>query len=80
MKYGDLLFIEVWMCGGSLEINPCSRVGHVGRRRKPHVREKEEESELWNKMIVAETWMDDYKWMFYRRTPKVKTSCSIASH
>ena len=60
------------MYGGSLEINPCSRVGHVGRRRKPRTRVGDTDKELWNKMIVAETWMDEYKWMFYRRTPRVR--------
>jgi len=54
-----------------VEINPCSRVGHIGRERKPYKQDEEIEALLRNKIRVAEVWMGEYKWMFYRRTPKV---------
>jgi len=66
------LSFRVWMCGGSIEINPCSRVGHVGRKRKPYKDTDVDDRQVKNKMVIAETWMDDYKWMFYRRTPRAR--------
>ncbi|XP_076818442.1 polypeptide N-acetylgalactosaminyltransferase 4-like isoform X1 [Clavelina lepadiformis] len=66
------LSFRVWICGGSVEINPCSRVGHIGRKRKPHQRGGEEDAVIRNKMTIAETWMDQYKWMFYRRSPRAR--------
>ncbi|XP_078485798.1 polypeptide N-acetylgalactosaminyltransferase 4 isoform X1 [Ciona intestinalis] len=63
---------RVWLCGGSVEITPCSRVGHIGRIRKPYSQDEELNNIVYNKMRIAELWMDEYKWMFYRRTPKAR--------
>ncbi|XP_060799661.1 polypeptide N-acetylgalactosaminyltransferase 17 isoform X2 [Neoarius graeffei] len=54
------LGIRVWLCGGSMEVLPCSRVAHVARTKKPyhsnigfHTRR--------NALRVAEVWLDEYK-------------------
>uniref|UniRef100_A0A8D3BFW9 Polypeptide N-acetylgalactosaminyltransferase n=1 Tax=Scophthalmus maximus TaxID=52904 RepID=A0A8D3BFW9_SCOMX len=54
------LGIRVWLCGGSMEVLPCSRVAHIARMKKPyhsniafHTRR--------NALRVAEVWMDEYK-------------------
>lgn len=53
-------FCQVWLCGGSMEVLPCSRVAHIARMKKPyhsniafHMRR--------NALRVAEVWMDEYK-------------------
>ncbi|KAM9319009.1 polypeptide N-acetylgalactosaminyltransferase 17 [Pholidichthys leucotaenia] len=58
------LGIRVWMCGGSMEVLPCSRVAHIARMKKPyhnnialHMRR--------NALRVAEVWMDEYKSSVY---------------
>ncbi|XP_035929916.1 polypeptide N-acetylgalactosaminyltransferase 17 isoform X3 [Halichoerus grypus] len=54
------LGIKVWLCGGSMEVLPCSRVAHIERKKKPY------NSNIGfytkrNALRVAEVWMDDYK-------------------
>uniref|UniRef100_A0A2K5Q3U9 Polypeptide N-acetylgalactosaminyltransferase n=1 Tax=Cebus imitator TaxID=2715852 RepID=A0A2K5Q3U9_CEBIM len=57
---GDPSLPIVWLCGGSMEVLPCSRVAHIERKKKPY------NSNIGfytkrNALRVAEVWMDDYK-------------------
>ncbi|KAH9489703.1 putative polypeptide N-acetylgalactosaminyltransferase 9 [Bulinus truncatus] len=57
------LSFKTWMCGGSLEMDPCSFIGHVYRRSTPV---KGTYDQIFkNSIRVAEVWMDDYKNYFY---------------
>lgn len=49
------------MCGGKLELIPCSRVGHVFRRRRPYGSPMGEDTMTRNSLRVANVWMDEYK-------------------
>ncbi|XP_045458297.1 polypeptide N-acetylgalactosaminyltransferase 35A [Melitaea cinxia] len=51
---------RIWMCGGILELIPCSRVGHVFRKRRPYGYGEKEDNMLRNSMRMARVWMDDY--------------------
>ncbi|XP_049884954.1 polypeptide N-acetylgalactosaminyltransferase 35A [Pectinophora gossypiella] len=51
---------RIWMCGGTLELIPCSRVGHVFRKRRPYGLGEKEDYMLHNSMRMAKVWMDDY--------------------
>ncbi|XP_014239119.1 polypeptide N-acetylgalactosaminyltransferase 35A [Trichogramma pretiosum] len=62
---------RIWMCGGSLELIPCSRVGHVFRRRRPYGGLTEADTMLRNSLRVAYVWMDKYKDYFLKNVHKI---------
>jgi polypeptide N-acetylgalactosaminyltransferase len=46
------------MCGGTLEILPCSRVGHIFRNRRPYGMGTDSMGK--NAVRTARVWMDEY--------------------
>ncbi|XP_067862050.1 polypeptide N-acetylgalactosaminyltransferase 15-like isoform X3 [Heptranchias perlo] len=60
------LSLRVWLCGGSVEVLPCSRVGHVYWKNDPYSL-PDEEIVMKNKIRVAEVWLDSFKEIFYKR-------------
>ncbi|KAK3108547.1 hypothetical protein FSP39_010398 [Pinctada imbricata] len=62
------LSFRVWMCGGRLEIHPCSHVAHIFRSVSPYKWGKSFAEILKkNSVRVAEVWMDHYKHVYYER-------------
>ena len=66
------------MCGGSIEMIPCSHVGHIFRERIPYLGEDSGSSVAMNTVRLAEVWLDDYKRYYYDRFPHVRVI--VASH
>ncbi|XP_067930569.1 polypeptide N-acetylgalactosaminyltransferase 5-like [Watersipora subatra] len=58
---------RIWMCGGTLEIIPCSRVGHIFRTRIPYKFAKAANIIKKNSIRLAEVWLDEYKNFYYER-------------
>ncbi|ESO90718.1 hypothetical protein LOTGIDRAFT_123129, partial [Lottia gigantea] len=61
------LSFRVWMCGGTLEIIPCSHVGHIFRKRSPYKWRTGVNVVKKNSVRLAEVWMDEYKDYYYER-------------
>nr|CAI5843917.1 unnamed protein product [Callosobruchus analis] len=64
------LSFRIWMCGGSLELIPCSRVGHIFRHRRPYGSPDGVDTMLHNSLRVAYVWMDEYKDFFLKQRPE----------
>ncbi|KRF81438.1 polypeptide N-acetylgalactosaminyltransferase 5 isoform X2 [Drosophila novamexicana] len=61
---------RVWMCGGLLEIAPCSRVGHVFRKSTPYTFPGgTTEIVNHNNARLVEVWLDDWKEFYYSFYP-----------
>uniref|UniRef100_A0A182Y1V6 Polypeptide N-acetylgalactosaminyltransferase n=1 Tax=Anopheles stephensi TaxID=30069 RepID=A0A182Y1V6_ANOST len=61
------LSFKTWMCGGSLEIVPCSHVGHIFRKRSPYKWRTGVNVIKRNSVRLAEVWMDEYAQYYYQR-------------
>ncbi|BFZ15014.1 hypothetical protein BsWGS_18053 [Bradybaena similaris] len=61
------LSFKTWMCGGSIEMDPCSVVGHVFRKKNPIRGQIPQGALERNAYRVAEVWLDDYKNYYFER-------------
>ncbi|KAJ8024639.1 Polypeptide N-acetylgalactosaminyltransferase 1 [Holothuria leucospilota] len=66
----DLSF-KVWMCGGFIELLPCSHVGHLHRPTMPF--RLPGRGEINDRKRLAELWLGEYTNFFYTIFPNAKT-------
>ncbi|XP_053621312.1 uncharacterized protein LOC128681448 isoform X2 [Plodia interpunctella] len=68
---------RVWMCGGTLETIPCSRVGHVFRSFHPYGLPASSDTHGINTARMADVWMDEYAELYYLHRPDLRKSPKI---
>lgn len=55
------------MCGGTLEVIPCSHVGHIFRKKSPYKWRPGVDVLKINTIRLVEVWLDDYAKLYYVR-------------
>lgn len=63
------LSLKAWLCGGSVEILPCSRVGHIYRSQEA-LSPLDQKAGLQSKVRIAEVWLGSFRDTFYRHSPE----------
>lgn len=65
------LSFKTWMCGGTLEILPCSVVGHIFRGKSPYKWRTGVNVLRKNTIRLVKVWLDEYAEFYYKRTGEV---------
>lgn len=72
--------IKTWLCGGSIYVLPCSRIGHIFRTDKywkGQVYYVDFNDIIRNKRRVAEVWLDEYKIITDLTITKLRTNSTL---
>ncbi|CAG9811392.1 unnamed protein product [Chironomus riparius] len=68
---------RIWMCGGTLETIPCSRIGHIFREFHPYSFPNDKDTHGINTVRMAIVWMDDYQELLYMNRPDLRNHPDI---
>jgi len=71
---------RTWMCGGRLEIAPCSHVGHLFRKSSPYTFPSGISQTLNSNLArVALVWLDEWKTFYFKIHPEVKEHANMTA-
>lgn len=68
--------LRVWMCGGSLELLPCSHVGHVFRKKSPYAFPNGTNYIIsFNTLRTVKIWADEFRQIYYLKMSSGNCCC-----
>ena len=73
------LSFKTWLCGGRLDVIPCSHVAHLDRHFEDRPYANVDDSPIVNLLRVAEVWMDDCKRLVYFFSEEYRTDPRITT-
>lgn len=74
MKNLATCIFQVWQCGGSLLMIPCSHIGHLFRKSTYSFGDDKDLIKHRNNVRILETWLDEYKEFYYAIFPSESSS------
>ena len=69
--------LQVWMCGGTMEIIPCSNVGHVFRKSSPISGGGFSNYLTTNLNRLSAVWLDEYSFYADKARRIRKVGCHL---
>ncbi|KAI6187710.1 putative N-acetylgalactosaminyltransferase 8 [Aphelenchoides besseyi] len=64
--------LRAWLCGGSVKVAPCSRVGHVFRMRRPYQSKPGVDTNALNTLRTSKVFLGEWEEHYFKARPRAR--------